>query len=487
MSRKYRKVNIDTNKLFKNKNGFVDWIGSVGITMDYSIENTEYKGSIKLVDVVPPNKIVVQIDNEIPIIVTRDSFIRTGLVSYMGIKTRVFKYDVGDVINTNKSSIIILNKKLIDNNTGYRVRCLKDNYEFDITSSNLNEALKMGHTRCPVCCNHLVIDGINSLYDENPSLAEWFIDKDVPHKISRYSNKEQDLKCPICGYLLRVAPSYVKTTPCCPRCGDGISYPEKMFANLLCQLKVKYISQLNKKHFDWCDMYRYDFYFENNNQCYIFELDGGLGHGKIELNMVDSLKRDKIKDSLAKENGMTLIRIDVDYDDIENRFDYIKHNICNSILSELFDLNSVDWNSIEMLSNKSYLQICCNEYNMGNTYIRNIAEKCGISKDSVRRYLKIGSKIGLCSYEPSDGWKDYMEKYHEPSTQKYAKVVYNNKTIVCKGITKLSKQIKDVFDISITTEQIFRHLKNPSIKSRKKLFISYATENEYLDYFQCLQ
>ena len=483
MGKKFHKVNVNIDNLLKI-NDSIDWFNSINKVLSYYIEDTEYKGTIKILDVVRPNKVVVQIDNENPITVVRESLIKTGLASYMGIKSRIFRYDVGDIIDIKNSSIIILEKKLIDSNTGYRVKCLKDNYEYDITSSNLLEALKLGHTRCPICCNHIIIDGINSLYDESKNLAEWFIDKNIPHRISRYSSIEQDLRCPNCGYQMRIAPQSIKTIPCCPRCGDGISYPEKMFSNVLHQLNIEYIFQLNKKHFAWCDKYRYDFYFEHNNKCYIFELDGGLGHGKTEIKPVNSLDRDNTKNFLAEENGIILVRIDVDYDNMNRRFDYIKNSICSSMLSELFDLNGIDWDNIKLLSNKSYLKLCCDEYNNGNTHIASIAKKYHISTSSVRRYLKIGVELNMCSYNSSTSWKNYMNNYYESNSQKYVKVIYDNKTIVCKGIGKVSRQIEKIFGVHITTEQIFRHLKNPKIKSRKGLSISYAIEEDYLNYLQ---
>lgn len=486
MGKKFHDVNINLDKLLRKDNGFIDWIGSIGLVLDYDVEGTEYSGTIKLLHAISPNKIVVQIDNEEPITVVRDILLRTHLKSYMGIKTRVFKYNIGDIISTTKKSIIVLEKKLIDEQVGYLVKCLSDNYEYDITESNLKEALKRYHTRCPVCSHHIIIDGLNSLYDEDPSLAEWFIDKDIPHRISRYSNQKQDLACPICKTPICIAPQNVKISPTCPQCGDGVSYPEKMFSNLLCQLKVPYIYQLSKKHFDWCGKYKYDFYFEHTNQKYIFELDGGLGHGKKELKKLDnSLERDNIKDKLAKEQGIILIRIDVNYDNIKDRFDYIKTNICNSSLSDLFDLRNIDWDEIMKSSSGSYLKICCDEYNQGNTYIRGIADKYNISVGTVRRYLKTGAKLGLCSYDPSNGFKDYMKNHFKGNNhEKYLKITHDNKVIICKGVSNAPNRIKDVFGISISLKQIYRHLRVPSTKSRKGLSFSYATEEEYLSYLR---
>ena len=481
MGKKYRSVSIDTDRLIKSKNGQIDWKGSVGVTMKYCIDGTNYNGTVRLLDAISPNKVRVQIDNEDPFVITRDSFLKTTLCSHMGIRGRIFQYEVGANISAGRYSVIVLERKLITNNIGYRVRCVHDGYEYDITESALTEALKLGHVRCPICSNRIIVDGINSLYDASPELAAWFIDKEIPHRISRYSNAVYKLKCPVCGYELFISPQNIRTVPTCPHCSDNISYPEKMFSNILRQLEVEYIHQLSSKYFKWCGKYRFDFYFKLNGVRYIFELDGGLGHGKIELKPNKSLERDILKDRLAKDHGINLFRIDVDYDCVKTRFAYIKESIYNSAMSIIFDLDSIDWKRVELDSEKSYLKLCCDMYNAGNTYIRSIANMNSLSCDTVRRYLVTGAQIGICSYNPSNGWSDYMNNHFSgSSSKKYIKVSNGEKSIVCEGIYDARDHIHEAFDVYISTRQIFKHLKQPLSVTRKGLYISYATKEDYL-------
>ena len=56
----------------------------------------------------------------------------------------------------------------------------------------------------------------------------------------------------------------------------------------------------------------------------------------------DEKENDMLKDKLAGEHDITVIRIDCR----ESERNFIQKNLENSILSELFDLSKVDWNSV---------------------------------------------------------------------------------------------------------------------------------------------
>lgn len=475
MASKYKELQIITDGL-KSINGHIDWIGSVGIVMPYKLDG-ELCGNIKIVSIRQPNKVIVSIDGGEPHPVIKECSLKNKMYNLLGFKSLKFKYNIGDVIKNVK---IIEQKLNSDNIMTYKVKCLIDGYEYDITQSNLLVALKQGNTRCPVCCNHVVIDGVNSFADISPEIVEWFVDKDLSHKIPRFLNKEIEFECPYCYRRFYMKPQNIKKTPSCI-CRDGFSYPEKMFSNILNQLNVDYIYQLCSKDFKWCSCYKYDFYFVHNNTPYIFELDGGLGHGHKDIKERDSLSVDMIKDRIARNNNVLLYRIDVNYPNIGKRFEYIKDNICKSHLSDIFDLTTINWNDVRFKSDKSLMADVCNDFNNGQTYIKSLSDKYNISADTARRYLKTGTKIGLCYYDPKNGFKHYMDNYYDYENNKYKKiikVIYKDKTIYINGVNSVSSKIKSVFDINITNRTISRHLANPSIKSRKGLKFSYATEEE---------
>lgn len=488
MGKVWNKTNIDLSPLKRLKDGRIDWKNSVGIPFKYSIENTRYSGIVKIVEILKKPKIKVIFDNNEPVIMTRESFLKAWFYNYLDKKVRIYKFAVNEIVLNS----IVIEQKIIKRNkshlTGYRLKCLKDNYEYDISESDLKEAIKRGTTRCPVCSNDIIIDGINSFYDSSPELEEWFVDKELIHKIPRYSSiHEIELMCPICGNHFTMYPSQIHAKPTCS-CSTYASYPEKVFAGVLTELDVPYIFQLTKRHFAWCEKYRFDFYFEYKSQKYIFELDGGLGHGNNSFKSNDdkeySLLRDKEKDIIAKENSIELIRIDVNYNNMEKRFDFIKNNICNSKLSELFSLDNIDWGKIELFTEKSYLQLFLNDYNLGFS-VSEIAKKYNISKSTVRKYLKKGAILNLCDYDSSKGYDNYVKNHYKPENHprlKFVKVVYNNNIYIIKGICNVSKELKAITGISVSNKQIQDLLYFKLNKTKYNISISYATENEYLDY-----
>ena len=101
---------------------------------------------------------------------------------------------------------------------------------------------------------------------------------------------------------------------------------------------------------------------------------------------------DLYKEKLAEENNVELIRIDCKISDI----DYIKENITNSKLSEIFDLSNIDWKTIEYNSrNLHLLKSICDDYCENILFIKEIAEKYYTSSEAIERYIKQGKQLGL--------------------------------------------------------------------------------------------
>lgn len=136
-------------------------------------------------------------------------------------------------------------------------------------------------------------------------------------------------------------------------------------------------------------------------------MDGGLGHGNIDISTggkdTEGLKRDKIKDNLARKHGIKMIRIDC----IVSDFDYIKTNIIKN-LSCIFDLSHIDWNKINMYSMKKniYKEICF-YYDKHPKFLREISNDLNIGIDTVRSAVKVGNMFGWCNYE---SWNKFQEE-----------------------------------------------------------------------------
>lgn len=221
----------------------------------------------------------------------------------------------------------------------------------------------------------------------------------------------------------------------CPICSDGISYPEKYILYLLKATSVKFIFQLSKKDFSWCDKYRYDFYLTTLN--IIVEVHGSQHYntpfaykGSNALICTKTNDNNKMKNALR--NGIEKEKYIVT-DGRESKKNYILKSILNSGLSNFIDFGDVDWGKIDIQSHGSILKDVCNYY---NTYqpisTLEIAEKFSISRDSVVRYLNIGYKYGFCSYDSANSRIEAGKKGNMTTKRLLSKKVdvYKDNTII---------------------------------------------------------
>lgn len=238
------------------------------------------------------------------------------------------------------------------------------------------------------------------IIDTNPEMIQYFVDKDDALKYSNQSNIRIDVYCPFCGHKkTQIIANLYKFGFSCPRCSDGVSYPNKLMFNILQQLGVKFKNEITKRDcgFEWVNEYRYDFYFEKNNQRYFIEMDGHFH----KINRMDSIEKiihaDKIKDLLAYQHGIEVIRIDCCYPNEKNKLYFIKNNIVSSKLSEILSLDFIDWSAANKFAITSNIKIAAEHWNDGYT-IKQIASKIGVSEDSITNYLKRAAGLSMCSY-----------------------------------------------------------------------------------------
>jgi len=268
--------------------------------------------------------------------------------------------------------------------------------------------LKQGHG-CPICSGRQPAIGYTDMWTTNPELASKLLNPKDGYKYTQFSSKKVDWKCSDCGSVVKnkIINTVNKQGVSCFLCGDGISYPQKNMSNILTELNVNFDTE---QSFDWCVFElngknyhgRYDFVFEYNNQNYIVEVDGGLGHGnktytKSKYTKEDLIYVDKMKDKLAKENNYEIIRIDCFLSD----FKYIKNSIFQSKLSELFDLKIIDWNLCHKKALKSKILEACELWNSGIKSTSEIGKILHVCTATASQYLKQGAKIGICNYSPN--------------------------------------------------------------------------------------
>jgi very-short-patch-repair endonuclease len=221
--------------------------------------------------------------------------------------------------------------------------------------------------------------------------------------------------CPDCGRIsnkkVKICDIYKCNGFSCS-CSDGISYPNKFMYNILEQLGIEFETEYSP---EWISPRRYDFYIPSMNL--IIEMDGGLGHGKKVRNKnnktaKDSIKIDDYKDNQAREQGIEVVRIDSDYDNMKNRFKYIKNNILtNKKLNELFDLDNIDWNKCNEFACYNLIKIA-SEYKNNNPNMT--TTKIGVlmkyTQNSIINWLKIGNDMNWCDYDTQKEIKISLEK-----------------------------------------------------------------------------
>lgn len=258
---------------------------------------------------------------------------------------------------------------------------------------------------CPCCSGYQIYIGYNDFNTRRPELVKYLLNPEEGTKYSEYSNHILEWKCPDCGNILKKKISEVSTRGiCCPRCSDGISYPNKFIYNSLLQIKdsLNYIEREFRP--DWCKYtYNgkecfgvYDIYFEKDGKNYIIEMDGGLGHGnrtytKSDRSKEELLDIDKIKDILAREHDIEVIRIKCDYGS-NDRYSFILNKVLNSKLSSILNLSLIDFDKSNILSQQSLLLKAVELWNDGYS-IGKISSEIGVFSDTVTHYLKSAQKI----------------------------------------------------------------------------------------------
>ena len=236
-----------------------------------------------------------------------------------------------------------------------------------------------------------------TIKDYSPHLVEYLANPDDAINYTAHSGKKILVRCVDCGHEKEIAvKDFTKYGFSCSVCSDKMSYPNKYLRQLLKQLAVDIVRYEYSPA--WVFPYRYDGYFEKDGVPYLVEMDGAVGHGEKQYKStkqdVEGMKRDRIKDELARTNNIELIRIDCK----KSNSNYISENIKNSRLNEIFDLTNVDWNECNINSQKNLIKEVCEYRKNTKQSLRKIAEYFNLGKTTVRRYLICGSQFGWCEY-----------------------------------------------------------------------------------------
>jgi Zn finger protein HypA/HybF involved in hydrogenase expression len=273
-----------------------------------------------------------------------------------------------------------------------KVKCPDCGYERSIELNNLH---KRGFS-CP--CNnkgyHRVITGINDAATLVPWILDYLVDKDLAYTHAPGSLTSTEFQCPYCHTIVkRYMHDVSKRGFICPICSDGVSYPNKFGRAFIKQTKAENVEFEYIR--DWTGGRYYDIYFEYQGKKYFIELDGELHFKSLYgMTLKEIQDNDKYKNTIAKQHDIIMIRIDCRKSDK----DYIRKNIEQSILRDIFDLTTIDWNLCDVFSCSSLMRTVCDDYNKGELLINEIADKYHLSTQTVSRYVKTGISNGLCIF-----------------------------------------------------------------------------------------
>ena len=199
---------------------------------------------------------------------------------------------------------------------------------------------------------------------------------------------------------------------------------------LLRQLKIHFIPQCAKSTYAWCEKYRYDFWFQYNKEEYLIETHGRQHYEEhimpgVSLQSVQ--QNDKQKRILAAQNGFDdqhYIILNCSHSDM----DWIKSAIENSILKQIFDLSTIDWNLCHANAVESLVEPVAKYWELNKKQgitCNDVAKTFGINSCTARKYLKLGNQLGICQYSAEDGLLKNLEKARTAHRQ--AIVVLNKK------------------------------------------------------------
>ena len=278
------------------------------------------------------------------------------------------------------------------NKKGYYFKCLiYPEHASELKSIQNFTYGQKGNLNCNKC---------NKISVTHNHLLKYLVNKEDAYKYSFGSNKKISMICPNCGYKKEMnLNDLINQGFGCIKCGDSVSFPEKFMFNVLEQLLGNNFKiQLSKTIFNWCNNYRYDFYIDNIN-C-IIETHG-LQHyeGNFGKTLEEIQQNDKIKEQLAKSNSIkNYIIIDCRKSELE----WIKNSIMESELPKLlnFKEEDIDWLKCHEYACNSLVKVACNYWNNGIKNIPDIMKIMKLGRKVIRKYLKQGTKLDWCDYDP---------------------------------------------------------------------------------------
>lgn len=282
----------------------------------------------------------------------------------------------------------------------------EEGHEWEARASDRN---KYDSSCCATCINKRLLKGYNDLFTTHPEIASLLLKKENGNKYTYGSKQRVDWICPTCDEIIKdkSIEKVISNGLSCPNCtSTSMRYPERVMYHLLRETSYEFVRQ---KSFEWSDNKVYDFFIPSINS--VIET-----HGEQHFNggfssyggrtLEEEQDNDLHKQNLAEKNGISNYLV---IDCRTSNFEYIKNNIINSKLSELIDLNGVDWNKINLSSQASMNVDILNYWNDGLS-LKEIIEETQTSRNTVSKILQNYHELGKCVYDPFRGRKKSRER-----------------------------------------------------------------------------
>lgn len=336
---------------------------------------------------------------------------------------------------------------------------------FEKNAGNIRR--KNGVLRCPCEINkgHRVTfdKNINSIAVVDTEFAKLFLNPDDTWKYTCNSAKRSDFLCPNCGNIIKnkmIYDVHLNGLKCSCR-NNGMSIAEKFVYTLL-NMKSNVLDGntfLYDKTTEWSCGKRYDFIFSIKGTMYIVETHG-LQHYEQSKLFIRSLDEEKANDLYKKNLALDNDVLEVNYIVIDCRksdIDFIKDNVLNSRLKDVFELQNFNWDECISALTQSLITYSCELYNSGYK-TKEIAQMTGLHQGTVSKYLNTGTQLGLCKFEDS----------HKKKVKcKNTGVIYNSITDALKNYG-----LKRIYLISDVCQGKREYCLNPI--NKEKLYWEYA-------------
>lgn len=441
--------------------GKINWNESIGYKVHFIYDDIE--GDLEIIDYIKGRNQKVKIKYNNNLYDVSCCRMRTCQIGnqLLNKRTSNFRYEIGQFLKDNERDIVIIDKKYIKDKNGrdykyYKYKCNRCGAELWMVESNLLNR----NLGCACCSNHQAVKGINDIATTNPELVKYFSNIEDAYKYTYSSGNKVLMKCPNCNYEKEVSIDKLYNQGfSCPKCSDGISYPEKIMFNLLKALNINYIKEYSKTNCDWINNgYRYDFYFELNNEDYIIETHGEQHYREntsFKMSLQEVQENDKNKKELALKNGIkedNYIVVDCRYSDLK----FLKNNILHGRLNEIFDLDDIDWIKIGQDSEKSLVKEVCDYFNNNNEYITScdLEKMFLLSRNTIINYLKKGNKLKWCKYDV----KEENIKGRKKASISRSNPIKLLKNHECLGLflssSELERQSENLFGVKLNNSKI---------------------------------